>query len=175
LNSEVSQRRRLKVIDIGSGCGRLVLYMAMKRSIQYHEIIGIEQMECYYNESIVATKRLLQHFDKNGHKTINRNNDGTPDQLQADSTTSTTSIALYCGYASNYLCQIHSADIVICYSIAFLSSYFSEAISALILCNEWNTILTPTTQTQPIPSLHNHRRPLQRLILYETNHPPYIV
>jgi hypothetical protein len=153
LNSNVNQRRRrLKVVDIGSGCGRLVLYMAMTRSIQYHEIIGIEQMECYYNESIVATKRLLQHLDNNGHKTINCNNNGTHEQLQADSTTttttSTTSIALYCGYASNYLCQIHSADIIICYSTAFSSSYFSEAISALILSNEWNTILTPITQTR---------------------------
>jgi Putative methyltransferase len=146
-------RRTLKVVDIGSGCGRLVLYLAMTRPQQQQQqqqcdytIIGIEQSRSLYDESIRATERLLQYHE-------NQTNDNDRNKLQsAIQGNNTATLTLYCGSAQNYRKEIHSADIVMCYSTAFTGSDFLPSISAVLLSNEWNTILTPPPPPPPLVS-----------------------
>ena len=139
-----------KIIDIGSGCGRLVLYMAItqKRLEQYYcdtvVLTGIEQSKALHDESIRATERLLQY-----NNSVNEHFNVEQEHNNVECTKS--EIRLYCGSANEFLNEIHTADIIICYSTAFSSGEFLPSISALLLSPEWNTILTP-----PLPPQQQH-------------------
>jgi hypothetical protein len=148
-----SKSRTLKLMDIGSGCGRLVLYMAIAqppRLQQYYNnivVVGIEQSKALYEESIRATERLLLH---NNITIIHRNTSNvagpTDDTVH---TYSNIKIRLYCGSATDFMTEIQTADVIVCYSTAFASGNFDPSLSALLLSDEWNTILTPPS---PLPS-----------------------
>ena len=146
------QNKPLKIIDIGSGCGRLVLYMAItqqQRLRQYCDqivVMGIEQSNALHDESIRATERLLQQFTIINNSKNGNNSTTQMQQEQAEGLHCTnTEIRLYCGSAQDFMNEIHTADIIICYSTAFSSGHFLPSISALLLSEEWNTILTPPT------------------------------
>jgi SAM-dependent methyltransferase len=131
-----SRYRKLRVIDLGSGCGRLALYMALTRP-DWH-VIGIEQSFSLHQEAVHAVKRTirlgqLQEFEST--------------DLCYSTQRSHSELKLIHGCASNWIHLIHSADIIFCYSTAFESSNFSESISALLLSNEWNDIVTPRRTT----------------------------
>lgn len=150
VESTTTERRQgpLIIIDIGSGCGRLVLYMAIaQRCLQQYSndlvVTGIEQSKALHEESIRATERLLQYNNAREHFKVDQDH---PVEC------TNNEIRLYYGSANDFLNEIHAADIIICYSTAFSSGDFLPSISALLLSQEWNTILTPRLQQQQHPS-----------------------
>ena len=161
------RQRPLKIIDIGSGCGRLVLYMAIaQQRLQQHYdhivVVGIEQSKALFDESIRATERLLLLQCNDENKSIDDSNAPVVQNEKDDTVpvcAKNTEIRLYCGAAAEYMNEIHSADIVICYSTAFSSGNFLPSLSALLLSDEWNTILTPSSS-----SSHPHEQTSSKLL-----------
>lgn len=136
--------RKLRVVDLGSGCGRLALYMALTRP-NWH-VIGIEQSVSLHQEAVHAVERTIhlgQSMQTPYHSFEKTDHCYSTHQSQSE-------LTLLMGCASNWMHLIQSADIIFCYSTAFESSYFSESISALILSNEWNDIMTPILATDEV-------------------------
>jgi Putative methyltransferase len=131
------RHRKLKVVDLGSGCGRLALYMALTRP-DWH-VIGIEQSSSLHQEAVSAVQRTIQlgpWTETQPHSLESMDLHNSMPQSQSE-------LTLILGGASKWMHLIHSADIIFCYSTAFESGCFSESISALLLSNEWHDIITP--------------------------------
>ena len=147
---ERQQRRPLKMIDIGSGCGRLVLYMAISQQWlqEYYNdivVIGIEQSPALYEESIRATERLLLQYNSN----INNK--------QRRRQYTSTGPSKFVGNPTDALCAEGFRSLLLRFKLSPWASYFMSwwrfvALLLVVLCIPWaytidsqHQDITPTT------------------------------
>lgn len=117
----------ISMLDLGSGCGRLVFYSAMTRGSedQAWDIKGIEIAGLLHQKGL--------GFVQDG---ILRN------LFSADpAAAKSNSLALHLGGANEYVSLLKGADIVFAYSTAFSAKSFSPELGALILDREWSEFL----------------------------------
>lgn len=129
----------VRVVDLGSGCGRLCFYMALTR--QNWDITGIEISKILHKEA-KATMHVAQ--DKGWFVPI-RYDDDEPvqsKQYQHNAATTASHLSFLQGAADEYQDAIRQADIIFCYSTAWESTGFSAETGAMILSEEWNELLS---------------------------------
>jgi hypothetical protein len=114
---DIDENRPLTVVDLGSGCGRLILYMALTRPTW--NVHGIELSSILYREAVEARERAI-----------------AGGWLQM-----TSSLEFHCGAASQFPDLLRQADLIFCYSTAFESSGFSPQTGTMVLGPEWNELL----------------------------------
>jgi hypothetical protein len=125
---QITNRRPRRIVDVGSGCGRLVFYLALSRS--GCDVAGIEISETLHSEAChVADKAigtgLIRHFYRNN------------DDQQA-----TSAISSNLGPASDFPKLMNEADLIFCYSTAFPGSGFCQSSAAPLLAAEWSKLFS---------------------------------
>ena len=142
-------KSRKTVVDLGAGCGRLALYMALSRTSW--DVHGIEIASVFHQEAVNAVERavaqgcLLHCSHPSG--------DDAPSVIDSDDDSQSTAnsrLSLHLGAAGEFPKLLQSADLIFCYSTAFESSGFSEQATAMILGREWNELLTSTCQSSSL-------------------------
>ena len=143
------------VLDVGSGCGRPALYMALTRSPLFQRVWGIEASERLHQEGLRALQQaadgeylvLLEEeesSDKNkgDPTTITTITNNHPSESSPSSLT--TEIHLFQGLAQDYAHLLAQADIIFCYSTAFDSSgvFLPGDIGGMVLADEWNHLFS---------------------------------
>jgi len=128
-----SATARRKIVDIGSGCGRLALYMSLSRPTW--DVYGIEISPVFHAEAVLAVKRaieqgLLKNVEDDTTTCSNPDNNGR--------------LVLHCGPAQNFSDILQEADLIFCYSTAFESAGFSEESAALLLGHDWTSLMADT-------------------------------
>ena len=114
------------VLDLGSGCGRLAIYMALTRE-QWH-VQGVEISEVFHNQALKALDHATEY--------------GCFQNVPGSAAAAASSISLHLGPANNFPALLQHADVIFCYSTAFESSHFSEESSALVLAASWSELLS---------------------------------
>ena len=120
------------LIDLGSGCGRLVLYSALTRGHEEEErnwwdVHGIEIAHLLHDEGVnVVTDGI-----ENGWFAESVQPNESPKNV----------FSLHLGPVEEYKAQLSSADLVFAYSTAFTASHFSPALGAMVLGPEWSRML----------------------------------
>ena len=142
---------RYTVLDVGSGCGRPALYMALTRSFQ--RVWGIEASERLHQEGLRA---LQQAADGEYLLLVEEEEEESSDKNKGDPTTITTitnnhpsssslttEIHLFQGLAQDYAHLLAHADIIFCYSTAFDSNgVFLPDVGGMVLADEWNLLFS---------------------------------
>jgi hypothetical protein len=138
-----NERHPKILIDLGSGCGRLLLYSSLcfqeqqegngdwsaASSPAWKEVHGIEIIRELHLHTISVLEQAIQdgYIDsENNHKS---------------STETETLIHLHNGPASDFKHVLSKADIIFCYSTAFDSDGFDTEIGAMVLADEWSKLL----------------------------------
>lgn len=124
--------KKLSLLDIGSGCGRLVFYSAMVRGSNEEpswDVHGIEISDELHNRAL--------DFLKAGAK-MNLMTTEEPSSCHSNMLT------LNCGPAEEHKDLLEKADIVFSYSTTFPAKAFSPEVSALLLDPEWSELLGST-------------------------------
>lgn len=156
-------RHRLNVVDLGSGCGRLCLYMALTRT--NWDVSGIEIADELHNEAVESLLRAsspgqLQQDQDSGRaggwftplpdcytSQVSAENTGSSSSslkhaAVCESTGSTLSLVL--GSAQEHCDIISEADIIFAYSTTWETKGFSEEAGAMVLSDEWDRLLSST-------------------------------
>jgi hypothetical protein len=115
------------LVDIGSGCGRLVLYSGMTRGTEEEtwNIHGIEISSLLHD---LATQFLGRGIAEGFFSTT--------------SAVTTHSVSLHLGPAEKFSDLLGQADMVFAYSTAFPANSFSPELGAMILDPEWSRLLS---------------------------------
>ena len=129
--------KRRHLVDLGSGCGRLVLYAGLTgcRHGKGWNIHGIEISDLLHSAAINATKLGI----KDGFFYDIDDQPENVEEIFADGTS--TKIELYCGPATDFKEVLEKASIIFAYSTVWPASDFSPDIGAYILDSEWSTLL----------------------------------
>jgi SAM-dependent methyltransferase len=120
----ITNQRPRRIVDVGSGCGRLVFYLALSRS--GCDVSGIEISETFHNEGCHAAEKAI------GKGLIN----------YCKSNDQTSSISLHLGPASDFPKTISEADLIFCYSTTFSGSVFCQTSLAVLLAPEWSQLFS---------------------------------
>jgi len=125
--SSSSSNNNISMLDLGSGCGRLVFYAAMTRGSpsQGWDIQGIEISQLLHDKGI--------DFIQNGM----RKDIFFPKPIPSN----WNSFSLHLGPAKEYYHLFQEADIVFAYSTAFSATHFSPELGALLMDKEWSQLL----------------------------------
>jgi tRNA G46 methylase TrmB len=138
----------LRVVDIGSGCGRLCLYMALTRQ-QYQHVAGIEIAHLLHQEAAQAVHRAQE----GGWMRIVPTSPASILMDREGYTPSTRTVGTFVS-ASNALSLLHGpaedfsdtvlkqADLIFCYSTTWETAGFSPLTQTLVLSEYWNQLLT---------------------------------
>lgn len=118
----------LRFLDLGSGCGRLCLYLALSR--ESWEVQGIEYIDTLHEEARRA-----------GEVAVNKGWIVEDNPASPPVRTSTT-LQLHHGLAEDFPSVLEQADIIFMYSTAMKSGPFMPAIQGLLLSRDWNELLT---------------------------------
>lgn len=124
----------VRLVDIGSGLGRIVLYTALSRGstdCQWH-VSGIEISSVLHDSAL----RLMEEaMGAAGSDTVASINNGHGN-----------SMSLHLGSVQDCAAStlLSNADIIFAYSTAFSAKNFSPELSALILDEEWSERLGQT-------------------------------
>jgi hypothetical protein len=145
-------RPRRTLVDIGSGCGRLVLYNALSRGQEPDQeycgcwtVHGIEIAELLHVEGLNAMSKavaggwiLFESSLASHHRSENddKNNSSSNDKENRNF------FCLHLGPADKYQDLLHQADVVFAYSTAFSSPQFSPELGAMLLETEWSQLLS---------------------------------
>ena len=128
-SSSLSCSQDQTVVDVGSGCGRLVLYMGLTRP--QWMLHGVEISPPLHQVALESHQRAATagylNDDQQGHK-----------------------IQFHLGSAAEYAAILQKASIVFMYSTAFPSRGFSTASGTLVLASEWNDLLAATVSSDCI-------------------------
>jgi hypothetical protein len=122
----------MKLVDIGSGLGRIALYTALSRvssDCAWH-VDGIEISPLLHE---TATFLMEEAIDR-----------GVVATASTSDVPARNSVSLHLGSAQESATVLSSADIVFAYSTAFSAKKFSPELSALILDAEWSELLGRT-------------------------------
>jgi SAM-dependent methyltransferase len=138
----------VRMLDVGSGCGRLALYAALTRGTreQPWHVHGIEISPMLHD---LATVALSRGFQKGTFANVcqQKNNDG-PTTATATATATTTtaaaanSIHLHLGAAEEWTQVLQQCNLVFAYSTVFRTSGFSQEWGAMIMDKEWSGLLS---------------------------------
>jgi len=137
-----------RLVDIGSGLGRIVLYAAMSRGTSIEnqgkktngpvawQIHGIECASLLHQRALL----LAQEGEKRGVFELIPST--TSDDNNNNSINGHNSFSLHLGPAQNFQNSILcNADLIFAYSTAFSAKTFSPEMGALILDPEWSGFL----------------------------------
>ena len=116
----------LTFVDLGSGAGRVCLYMAMTRPSNWR-VLGIEVVPSLHELACQAAQAAIEMQPV-----------GDSD-YRAD--TSPSSLQLFLGPAQDYTHVLQQADIVFCYSTAWDTAGFSTDTGAMVLSTNWMQLL----------------------------------
>ena len=129
------QSQETKMVDIGSGLGRLVMYTSLSRGRTTNEsdiwkVYGIEINPQLHDVGLQLVQKGV-HRDLWSNQPIN------------DMMNNRNSFSLHVGAAEEFKDSILSdADIIFAYSTAFSAKTFSPEVGALILDSEWSDLLS---------------------------------
>lgn len=130
-NGEDSTERGLSVVDVGSGCGRLVLYAALSRP--GWALHGIEISGTLHRIAV----RAMDEAIKGGWMTA-----GELGSSEALAAASSSALSLHEGPANEFGRSVfRSADLVFAYSTIWPTRGFSPELRAMIIGSEWSTML----------------------------------
>ncbi len=124
------------LVDLGSGCGRCVLYaaLALDADDKYHqvwdEVHGIEISSLMHN---YAVDTVVERGVDKGYLNV--------DVKDEDTNSKFTKIYFHCGAAEDLKKVLAKADVIFCYSTVFDDDGFSPDIGAMILSKEWSQML----------------------------------
>jgi len=128
------------LVDLGSGCGRLVFYSAMQSRERgennneewpWKEVHGVEISSLLHSYAEKVAERGV------GFDYFQKAYDG--ESMNGDSG---TMICLHQGPANQYVHVFNKADIIFCYSTVFSTDDFDQNIGAMILSKEWSQMLS---------------------------------
>jgi len=126
---EMSEGDGVEFVDVGSGCGRLCLYLAMTRSGAFQSVHGIEIGDVLHQEALRAQSAAV----KGGWLTK------LPPPQDSNNN---CHLSLHHGPADTFPRILENANLIFCYSTAWETSGFSTEISAMILSNEWTELFS---------------------------------
>lgn len=127
---EKKKTSHLKVVDLGSGCGRPALYMALSRP--NWDVHGIEISEPFH--TIACNAMQTAWNDSSTVADISRS---------TAETEASSRLTFHNGPAVQYQTNVLAdADIVFCYSTAFTGTHFNEQVGAMILEQSWSDVLS---------------------------------
>lgn len=147
-NESDGKQEHYTMIDLGSGCGRLVFYAALTRGQQHHHqqdggsswsIHGIEISDILHDEGLRACLAGMDHGYFQAHDT---DNDNPIISQQQPPPSNNNQFTLHRGPAQDFAPLLQQADIVFAYSTAFSTAGFSEALGAMVMGHEWNELLS---------------------------------
>lgn len=117
----------ITMVDLGSGCGRLIFYSGLTRGDEEQpwKIHGIEIADILHDEAMVAASKGLE----GGY-------------LSNDLEGPQNSISLHHGPVHNYRHILGAGDLVFAYSTAFPAKAFNPDLGAVILDAEWSQLLS---------------------------------
>jgi hypothetical protein len=132
LPPDKQKAQKISLVDLGSGCGRLVIYSAMTRGStengQSWDVQGIEIADLLHGKG-------LDYMNEGMHAGILSSEDSSKRGIA-------NTLSLNLGSAEKYASVLRNADIVFAYSTAFPAKQFSPELSALILDPEWSVLLS---------------------------------
>jgi hypothetical protein len=129
---------RLEMIDLGSGCGRLVCYFALTRGTPETPwaVHGIEISDLLHNVGVGA---LATGWDEQLFVVA--------DDVESSSTMQqTNSLSLHMGPANEFKHVFGKAHLIFAYSTVFKTDGFSQELRAMILDREWSELLANSCQ-----------------------------
>jgi hypothetical protein len=135
-----NDNKKLSMLDVGSGCGRLVFYAAMTRGSEQQpwNVQGIEISSLLHERGLDVLQDGMARglfFSSSSNPTT------TPAAITTTTTTSCNSLSLYVGAADQFATLFKDADLVFAYSTAFSAQRFSPELGALIMDPEWSELL----------------------------------
>jgi hypothetical protein len=136
--TEEQERQPNVLVDLGSGCGRLVLHAALCSyghgdNTSFQHIHGIEISKELHDIGKHALGIGVEHgffHHLHNHPEQNKNNKKM-----------TSTVQLHCGAANELSNILGQADIIFAYSTAFDTKGFDETLGAMILTDEWSMML----------------------------------
>lgn len=123
-------KNEITMVDLGSGCGRLVLYSAMTRGTEDKvswTVHGIEISDVLHDEGLRAS---LVGLDNSIFQ-----------QETPDVSANTNKFVLHRGPAQDFALLFQQADIVFAYSTVFDTVGFDPSLGAMVMSREWNELL----------------------------------
>jgi len=129
-------RKPTVLVDLGSGCGRLVLYPALASAetncnTSWKEVHGIEISSLMHDDAVNAVKKGAER-----------------DMFSLSSDVSKSiQIFLHQAPANEMIDVLSKADIIFCYSTVFDSKGFNVDIGAMILAKEWSQLLADSCKS----------------------------
>ena len=124
------EKKEISMVDLGSGCGRLVLYSAMTRGNEDNvswTVHGVEISDVLHDEGLRAS---LVGLDK-----------GIFQQEKPADSTNANKFVLHRGPAHDFASLFEQVDIVFAYSTVFDTVGFEPSLGAMVMSKEWNDIL----------------------------------
>ena len=130
------RKRRTTIIDIGSGCGRIVFYLGLTRGEDdgLWTIHGIEISKLLHDVA-------MDYIDE-GVNAMNLFSPPTNSSTLAERNDDWNTIDLHYGPADRFPNLLGQADIIFAYSTAFPAPSFSSELGALVLNPEWSELLS---------------------------------
>lgn len=128
-------KKQISMIDLGSGCGRLVLYSALTRGLEDSvswTIHGVEISDVLHDESLRAS---LTGLDSGCFQLVDSPST-TTDESEGNQ------FVLHRGPADEFNSLFEQAEIVFAYSTVFETAGFSEELGAIVLSRQWNEMLS---------------------------------
>lgn len=129
---------RLGVADVGSGIGRIGVYLALSRT--GWDISGIEISELLHQQAVDAVAKACQL----GYLA------DVDDSSSPSSNDQATTLSFWHGPAQDYGHILKQQDLVFCYSTTWHTVGFSSVSNTLLLSNAWNTLFTTHCRTGTI-------------------------
>ncbi|KAG7370902.1 hypothetical protein IV203_019472 [Nitzschia inconspicua] len=124
-------RDSIRLVDVGSGMGRIVLYAALSRGSSecpWH-VGGIEISPKLHESAVLLMEQAVQHGAL---------------AAVTDDTAGGNTVLLHLGSAQDSASLLSKAHIIFAYSTVFTAKTFSPELSALLLDAEWSEMLGRT-------------------------------
>jgi hypothetical protein len=145
-SSSLSENKSKCMIDLGSGCGRIGLYLAMTRkggnpdgsttksssSNKAWDVHGIEISDVLHHEALGYCQKAVEHD-------LISPSSSSPTTMVSEEMNNT--LSLHLGPADNFGSLLSEADCIFAYSTVFEAKVFLPELSALILGPEWSQML----------------------------------
>jgi hypothetical protein len=147
------RRRRRVVVDLGSGCGRLALYLALSRQHSGgQDAVGIECAPLLHREALRAAGRALRAgyllpwpspSSSDGEEPEATSSQPPPSLLCEDTASCppAATLTLVRGLARDRAGWLRGADLVFAYSSTWDAPRFSPETGSLLLSEEWQQLL----------------------------------
>ncbi|CAJ1958814.1 unnamed protein product [Cylindrotheca closterium] len=148
--SQAASRPTTCMIDLGSGCGRIGLYLAMTRrggnpddsssssSSKAWNLHGIEISDILHHEALGYCQKAVEHDLI--YPSFSSASTTTTNTMSSEEETNNT-LSLHLGPADNFGNLLSEADCIFAYSTVFSAKVFSPELRALMLGPEWSQML----------------------------------